>query len=99
MIEVRRRPTRARMAVIAIVAGGQVNQILALGGNAVMAGNTGADCLRMIDGKHRHPYVRVVTILTHIARLYVRERFALCLHAVVAAYTIAGNIQVVEVCR
>lgn len=75
-----------------------MSRLLAFSGNAVMAGDAGADNLRMVDCEDRYPDVRVVTILTHVAGLNVRIPFTLRLQAVVAADAVTRNVQVVEVC-
>ena len=87
------------MTVIAIVAACDVGRVLAGCGGAVMAGVTGPQHLGVIDSHHGDPEIRGVAILADIRRLNVRRSFAGRLRAVMAAYAIAGDVQVVEICR
>lgn len=55
VIEVRRRPRDRRMAIIAIVAAGQMRRVLASGGDAIVTGAATAQDLGMIHGIGRQP--------------------------------------------
>ena len=62
VIEVGRDPRVGRMSVFAVVAAGDVGRVLAFGRVAIMAGEAGANDLRMIDhvgGYKRHDVVAV----------------------------------------
>ena len=55
MIEVGRNPRRGRMAIVAGVAAGDVSCMLARCRRPIMAGEAGADDLRMVHGIGRRP--------------------------------------------
>jgi len=99
VVEVRRQPGDGAVTVIAIVAAGNVSLVFAACGGAVMTGAASSQYLGVIDGYHGGPEIRGVAILADIRRLNVRRSFAGRLRAVMAAYAIAGDVQVVEICR
>ena len=67
--------------------------------DAVMAGSATPDYLGVIDGHHRHEDIGAVAIFTDIRRLNMREILAGCVRAVMAADTVASDINVVEIRR
>lgn len=73
--------------------------VLARCRDAIVAGAAGADDLRVINGEYRHENVRVVAIFAHIARLDMRQAFADCFCAVVTAYAVARDVDVIKVRR
>jgi len=99
VVEVGRQPARRRMTVIAGVAAGDVSRLFARRGDTVMTGAAAAQNLCVIDGKRGRPNVRCVAVLANIAGLYVCRGLAGGLRAVVAAHTIASDVDVVEVSR
>ena len=99
MIKVGRQPGYRRMAVIAVIAAGNVCRVLAGRRYAVVAGPAGTENLCMVHSNRRHPDAGVVAILTDIRRLDVRCGLACRGNAVVAADTVVGNTHVIEVRR
>lgn len=53
----------------------------------------------MVDCERRGPCVRVVAVFAHVAGLDVRGSFAGCLSTVVAVDAIAGDVDVIKICR
>ncbi len=98
VIEGCRQPGSCRVAVIAGIAAGDVCGMLAGGNDAIMTVSTTAKYLRVIDSHHRRKYVGRMAVLTHICCLYVRRIFAGRIRAVMTGRTIAGDIQVIEIC-
>ena len=99
VIEVRRQPGDGAVTIVAIVAACDVRRVFPACGGAVMTGAARSQYLHVIDGHHRGPEIRGVAALADICRLNVRQAFAGRLRAVMAAYAIAGDVQVVEVRR
>ena len=87
------------MAVITGIAATDVRCVFANGRYAIVAGTTGADHLGVINRGRRLPQVGAVTVFADGGCLYVRCAFARGLDAVMAAGTIAGDAQVIEVRR
>jgi len=85
VIEIRGQPAGGRMTVITIVTARDMRWMLACRCGAVVARAASAQDLRMVDGIGRRKYVRVVTILTNVACLYVRRTLADGINAVVTA--------------
>ena len=87
------------MAVVAVVAAGNVGRVLACGGVAVMAGETGAKDLRVIDHVGRHKRHVVVAVLADIGGIDMRRMLARRIGAVMAADAVGGDVGVVKVGR
>ncbi len=51
----------------------------------------------MVNCEHRRPNVWIVAILADVGCLNMRERFASCFDAVVAANAVAGDIDMIEI--
>ncbi len=64
MVEIRRYPGDACMAVIAVVATGNMGRMLACRRNTVMAGATSSDDLRVIDRISGYPDIRRMAVFT-----------------------------------
>jgi hypothetical protein len=71
--------------------------MLAGGDDAVMAGVARADDLRMIDGHHGRKDIRRVAVFTDIGRLNVPAVLSGGLRTVMAAYTVTGDVDVIEI--
>ncbi len=99
MVEISRQPARRGVAVVAVGATINVPLVLACRDDAVVAGSAGSDDLRVIDRKDGNPDIRCVAVLADVAGLDVGQVLASGLGAVVAAETIAGDVDVIEVCR
>ncbi len=85
VIEVRRSPRERRMTVIAIVAARDMRGVLSGSDNAVVAGATTAEYLRMVDRKGRHPGRRIMAIFANVGSEDVCRVLARRVGAVVAA--------------
>ena len=96
VVEVCRAPPRGRMAVVAVVAAREVRRVLATRQHAVMAGETGAEHLRMVDGGCRCVGNRVVAVLTNVGCVDVIGGLAGCIDAVMAGEATSGDIAVIE---
>jgi len=86
------------MTVVATVVAGDMCRVFARCCKSVMTGAAATQHLCVIDRVDGSPHIAVVTILTDVARLHMRQGFARSIQAVVAACAIARNIHVVE-CR
>ena len=99
VVEGCRRPGDRGVAVIAVIAAGKMGRVLAFGRVAVMAGEAGANNLRVIDHVGRHERHVVVAVLTDIRRVDVRRVLARSLRPVVTADAVVGDVGVIEVGR
>lgn len=99
VIKVRRQPARGAMTIVTGVAAGDVALVLADGNDAVVARTTAAKYLRVIDGHHGCEYVGSVAIFADIGCLDVCRALAGSIGAVVAAHTVTGDINVIEIRR
>ena len=64
------------MAIITVIAAGDVCRMFATRGNAVMARATGADNLRVINSRSRREHGRAVAVLANVGRQNVCRVFA-----------------------
>ena len=87
------------MAVVAIIAAGDMCRMFTRRYDTVMAGTTGSDDLCVVDRKRRNQGIGCMAIFTHIAGLNVRRIFASGIGAIVAACAITRDIDVVKVRR
>ena len=99
MVEARGPPAGRRVTVVTGVAAVYVRRVFAGCNEAVMTGATGAQNVRVIDGKDRRKHIRVMAILADIAGLDMRRSLAGGVGAVVAVDAVARNIYMVEVRR
>ena len=97
MVKVRRRPGVSRVAVITVVATGKVRRVLAFCRHAIVAGETGANHLRMVDHVGRRKRRNVMTIFADVCGVDVSRVLANGIGAVMAAETIAGDAGMVEI--
>jgi len=67
--------------------------------NAIMTRSTSPQYLCVIDRKSRRPYIWSVAILANIRRKNMCRTLTGCFDAVVTAYAIAGDVQVIEIRR
>ena len=86
------------MTVVTTIVARDMRRVFARCCKTVMTGAAATQYLCVIDRIDGGPHIAVVTILTDVARLNMRQVFADSILAVVAAGAIARNIQVVE-CR
>ena len=85
------------MTVITIGAAAYMRRILSARYNAVMAGATGAEHLRMVNRVNRRPDIRIMAVLANIRRLDMRKVLANGFGTIVATDTIAGDAHVIEI--
>ena len=97
VIEIRGQPACCAVTVVAGVAAGYVRRVLAGGNDAVVAGGTTSNHLRVIDGHDGRKHIRGVAVVTDIRRLDVCRVLTGCVRTVVAAKTVAGDVQVIEI--
>ena len=64
-----------------------------------MTGEAGADHLYVINRVGRSPDHAVVAVRTDVGRVDVGRILAPCIRTVVAADAVAGDIDVIEICR
>lgn len=99
VVEVRGDPASGKVAIRAVLAAADMCRRLAGRDIAIVAGLTGADDLRMIDGKHGRERVRCMAILANGSRQNMSNLLAGCVNAVMTARAVAGNADMVEVGR
>jgi hypothetical protein len=97
VVEVRWRPPDGRVAIITVVATGEVGRMFAGGGIAVMTGTATTEYLCVINSYYWQPTNRVMAILTDVSGLYVGRILAGRVRAVVAARAITGDVDMIEV--
>lgn len=84
------------MAIIAVVAAGNMRCVLASGYSAVVTGSAGAQHLRVIYDDRGIPQVGAVTVLTDICRLYVGRALAGRFDSVMAARATRGYVRMIK---
>lgn len=99
VIKVRRYPACRRMAVVTGVAAGHMSWGLAGRDAAVVTRAAGTDDLCMINADNRSEGDDAVTVFADVSRLHVRAVLAGRVGAIMAARTIARNIDVIKVGR
>lgn len=85
------------MAVVAIIAAGDMCWVLAGCDNAVVARAASTDNLGVIHGVCWHPDIGIVAVFANLRCQNMRRVFASYLYAVVAACAIAGDTNVIEI--
>ena len=86
------------MAVVTIVAAGDVGWMLAGCGDAVVTGAAATQYLCVIHSHRRYPYRRAVAVLADIGRQYVGWILAGRSDAVVAVTAVTNDAGVIEIC-
>jgi hypothetical protein len=99
VIEERRQPPNRCVSVVAGFAAGNMRRIFADGNEAVMAGATGSQYLRVINTHHGRKHIGGVAILTDTRCLNVCRVLTCRFCTVVTTDTVTGDIQVIEVRR
>ena len=97
VVKVCGQPAGRCMAVLAVFAACNMCRSFARRDRTVVAGSARPDNLCVVDRKSRNPNVRVMAILTNVARLDMRQILARCLDTVVAAGAVASDSDVIEV--
>ena len=99
VIKVGRQPAIGRVTVIALRQSRYMIHWLAVGGNPVMATRTATQYLEVIHRHRRCPYIGAVAVDTLVSRTNMVQTFTGGGDIVMAADTIAGNVQMIEVGR
>ena len=87
------------MTVVATITAGDVVEILAGCDYAVMAGATGAQNLRVVDGIGGHECICIVTILAHVGCADVGRAFTNRIDTVMAARAIVDDPGMIKIGR
>jgi len=96
VIEIRRHPANRRVAIITVIAAGDMRRVFPGRDRTVVAGITGADDLGVIEGVRRYKLRRVVAVFAGVRRLNVSDWFSRGIHTVVAANAVTGNASVIK---
>jgi len=99
MIEIRRQPRDSRVAVIAIIAAGDMRWVFANGYHTVMTRATSPNNLSVVNRKCRNPGIRCMAIFADNTGKNMVDILARCIRTVVAARTITCDIYMVKVRR
>ena len=97
VIEIRWQPGDSSMAVIAIIATGDMRWVFANGYHTVMTRAASSNNLSVVDTKGRNPGVRRMAIFADNAGENMVSVLPRCVSAVVAARTIPCDVDVVKV--
>jgi len=98
VVEICRQPGDGSVAVIAIIAAGDMRRVFADGYHTVMTRAAGPNYLGVVDCKGRNPGVWCMAIFADDAGENMVGILVRCVRAVVAARTIACDVDVVKVC-
>jgi hypothetical protein len=96
VIEVGRQPRYCGVAVVTVVAAGDVGRVFSGCDNAIVAGTAGTQYLRVIDPVGGRPQVAVVAVLAHIGGLNMGRILAGGFDAVVTARAVGHDVGVIE---
>ncbi len=96
MVKVSWQPAGRRMTVIAAIAAGYVGRMFSRRGETIMTRATRTQYLSVINSVSRAEQVGVVAVLTNIRGLDMLRIFAGRVGAIVAADTVAGDVNVIE---
>ena len=99
VVEVGRQPRDSGVAVVTVVTAGNMRRMFADRYHTVMAGAAGADDLSVVNRIRRNPGIRCMAIFADDTGKNMVGVLARCIRTVVAARTIACDIDVVKVCR
>ena len=99
VIEVCRQPANRAVAVVTGIAAGDMRRVLANGNGAIVAGDASANYLGVIDGQYWRKNIRRVTVFADVRCLNMRLVFANGIRTVMAAGTVASDIDVIKVRR
>ena len=86
------------MAVVTSIAACDVSCMLASCRRPIMAGEAGADNMRVVYAVHRRPGHVVMAVFAHIAGRYMQRAFAFSTNAIMATETVVCDIRMVK-CR
>lgn len=97
MVKVGRQPAERAVAVIAGGAAGDMGWVLANRNVAIVARDTRADNLAVIDFHDGYKDVRRMTVLANIRRLNMRQTLARRVGAIVAAEAVTADVDMIKV--
>ena len=97
VVEICRQPGDGSVAVIAVIAAGDMRWVFADGYHTVMTRAAGPNYLGVVDCKGRNPGVWCMAIFADDTGKNMVGILARCVSAVVAARTIARDVDVVKV--
>lgn len=96
VVEIGRNPAKRRMAVVAVIATGNMTGVLAGRDSTVVTGRTDTDHLRMVNPVGRGKDDVVMTVLTHVGRQNMCRVLADGLGAVMAAEAVVDDCGMIE---
>ena len=99
VIEVGRQPCNSTVAIVAIVAAGDVVGVLAFGYAAIMACRACTEHLGVIHQNHRDEYGCAMAVFANIRRQRVRRTFTGRSSTVMAVDAAAGDARVIKIRR
>jgi len=99
VIEIGRQPRDSCVTVITIIAAGDMRWVFANGYHTVMTRATSSNNLSVVNRKCRNPGVRCMAIFADNTGKNMVGVLARCIRTVVAARTIACDIDVIKVRR
>ena len=97
VVKIRRQPGDRGMTVVAGIVAIDMGRMLACCREPIMTGAAGTQDLRMVHGISRRPDIAVMTVFTHISRLYVGQVFAGSVNAIVTTRAVPRDVQVIEI--
>lgn len=87
------------MAVVTIIAAGDMRGVLTRCGDAVMTGAAATQYLRVIDRYRRHPDRHAVAVFTNVGRQYMVRIFTRCGDAIMAVTATSSDIGMIKIRR
>lgn len=84
------------MAVVAVIAAGDMRRVLACCSDAIMAGATAANDLGMVNNDDRRKHSRAMAVFANVRRLHVSRIFANRFRAVMTVHAIGRYQAVIE---
>lgn len=99
MVEIRGQPADGAVAIVAIVAAGNVVGTLAFRNPTIVAGDTRAKHLGVVHHKHREEYRCAVAVFANIGRQRVRRTFSGRGSTIMAVDAVTRDARVIEVSR
>ena len=99
VIEVGGHPASRGVAIVTGVSAGDMRRVLANRDGTVVTAGAGANDLGVINHIRRYEEGRVVAVLAGVGRQYMGNRFARCIHTVMAANAVARDARMVKESR
>lgn len=99
VVEIRWQPAGGRVAIVAIIAAGNMRWMSSGRLHPVVTTAARAKNLGVINGKDRREDVSGMAVLAYVGRLHMRGSLTGGIGAVVAVNAVAGDVDVVEISR